>query len=303
MEYLVIAILLLIVLTLILLPFWRKAVPAPPHRFRGEVDELLLRKATLYQSIRELDLDYQMGKLSDEDYHDLRRDYEAEAASILARLDALGHKAGSRPEEGRPVGAVQGMQGHPFFRNPALLAASGLLLVVLGAAGGYFLARSSNPGGDEGRVPPTTPQVMALEQRLRENPNDIKALLELAHLHLDQGAFHQSIELYKRVLALDPRNVEAITHLGIILSRSPHPEQALRVFDKALAIDPNYPHALWDKARVLYEVKQDYKEAIKTWERFLAVAPSPEDAARAREFIREAKRRLQEGSRAPPLVR
>ena len=185
------------------------------------------------------------------------------------------------------------MQYAPIFSRPALFAAFGLLLVVLGAAGGYFLARSSNSDM------PAAPQAMALEQRIRENPNDLKALLELAHFHLDQGTFHQSIELYKQVLSLDPRNVEAITHLGIILSKSPHPEQALQVFDKALAIDPNYPHALWDKAQVLYEVKQNYQEAIKTWERFLAVVPSGEDADRAREFIQEAKQRLKERPKTP----
>ncbi|MBI3990205.1 MAG: tetratricopeptide repeat protein [candidate division NC10 bacterium] len=306
MEYLLIAILILIALALITLPFWRKATSVPPPPPQGEAEELLLQKATLYQSLRELELDYQMGKLSDEDYQALRQDYEAEAATVLARLDALGYKAKSRPEKGRPVAVAQRQQGAPFFSRPAFFVAFGLLLVVLGAAGGYFLARSSNSKGggrgNEGQFMPTTPQVAALERRIQENPKDLKALLELAHLHLDQGTFHQSIELYKQVLSLDPRNVEAITHLGIILSKSPHPEQALEVFDKALAIDPNYPHALWDKARVLYDVKQDYQEAIKTWERFLAVAPSGEDADRAREFIQEAKQRLKEGQRAP-LVR
>jgi len=42
-------------------------------------------------------------------------------------------------------------------------------------------------------------------------------------------------------------NVEALTHLGVILGSGGHAEEALMAFERALAIDPQAVHALFDK--------------------------------------------------------
>jgi cytochrome c-type biogenesis protein CcmH/NrfG len=94
------------------------------------------------------------------------------------------------------------------------------------------------------------------------------------------------------VLKRDPQNVDAITHLGVILALAGHADAALEAFDRALAIDSSYPHALWDKARVLYELRQDYAGAIAAWERFVAVAPPGDDREQALSRIGEARARL-----------
>lgn len=260
----------------------------------GELRELLAERDALYRAIRELDFDFRCGHLSLEDYQASRRGYEAKAASILARLDELEQKVPQdwRLKTGDRDRGLQRVSRRwsPGLRRPAILILATLLFSA-GLLGGYLLARP--PRGEGGR--PSSPSTMeALKLQLDRNPQDLQALLDLAHLHLDQGEFGQAIEAYKKALAIDPQNVEAITHLGIILTHSPHPERALPVFDKALEIDPNYPHALWDKARLLYEVQQDYQGAIETWERFIKVSPSSPDAERARELIQEARRQLQE---------
>jgi len=42
---------------------------------------------------------------------------------------------------------------------------------------------------------------------------------------------------------------------------------------------------------VLYESKKDTAEAIRSWEKFLAVAPPGEDRARVEKLIADAKAR------------
>jgi hypothetical protein len=49
--------------------------------------ELLQQKDRVIGAIREIDMDYQTGKLSDEDYKLLRSRYTAAAAEIIRRMD------------------------------------------------------------------------------------------------------------------------------------------------------------------------------------------------------------------------
>ena len=55
---------------------------------------LLRRKETVYENIKDLDFEYKMGKLSDEDYQGLRSDYEQQAFRLMPPGDI--HSAGRR---------------------------------------------------------------------------------------------------------------------------------------------------------------------------------------------------------------
>ena len=47
------------------------------------------RKDSLYSAIRDIDLDYGLGKLTEDDYRELRKKYRVEAASVLKEIDAI----------------------------------------------------------------------------------------------------------------------------------------------------------------------------------------------------------------------
>jgi len=47
------------------------------------------KKKTIYENLRELDFDYEMGKLSDEDYQRLRQGYMGEAQDVVLAEDKL----------------------------------------------------------------------------------------------------------------------------------------------------------------------------------------------------------------------
>lgn len=53
----------------------------------SETEELLLRRDRLYGELRELDFDYRVGKVTPEDYGELRRQLETDAARILQAID------------------------------------------------------------------------------------------------------------------------------------------------------------------------------------------------------------------------
>ncbi len=49
--------------------------------------ELEERKKTIYSAIKDIEFDYQMGKISEEDFKELRQQYKDEAIGILKKLD------------------------------------------------------------------------------------------------------------------------------------------------------------------------------------------------------------------------
>ncbi|MFN0152001.1 MAG: zinc ribbon domain-containing protein [bacterium] len=55
----------------------------------SEIDALLRRKANLYANMKDLEFEFQMGKLSPADYERLRDDDRAEAARLLHEIEAL----------------------------------------------------------------------------------------------------------------------------------------------------------------------------------------------------------------------
>src|SRR5215469_6409180 len=59
--------------------------PEPVSPFE-HLDE---RKAAIYENLRDLQFEYRVGKLSDEDYQQTKQDLQKELAGVLAEIDRL----------------------------------------------------------------------------------------------------------------------------------------------------------------------------------------------------------------------
>lgn len=189
-----------------------------------------------------------------------------------------GSGAGATPQGGAPPDRL---------RLWLIWGGAGLALLLAGFGLGVLVTGDSGP-----RPPAADAHLAELEARLAQRP-DTPTRLALAHLYLDGGRVGEAIPLYREVLRQEPENADALMHMGSILLRAGHGEEALRYLDRALAKDPENAHALWDRGQVQATLLGDDAGALETWERFLRVAPGPEDAARAREMIAEVRSRTQ----------
>ena len=102
MEYLLLSFVLAIVFAYLAYP-----VIKPPHAETLEPntrtrDALVAERDFAYQAIRDLDFDFQLGKLSPADYQTLRDKHKANAATVLQQLDTL---APATPAETTPTPA------------------------------------------------------------------------------------------------------------------------------------------------------------------------------------------------------
>ena len=71
--------------------------PEPVSPFQ-HLDE---RKAAIYENLRDLQFEYRLGKLSDEDYQSTKKDLQKELARVLAEVDRL--KSGASAAAAAPV--------------------------------------------------------------------------------------------------------------------------------------------------------------------------------------------------------
>ncbi len=70
-----------------------KDLPQPePESPFAHLDE---RKAAIYDNLRDLQFEYRVGKLSDQDYQSTKKDLQKELASVLAEVDRLKAQLGA----------------------------------------------------------------------------------------------------------------------------------------------------------------------------------------------------------------
>ena len=77
---------------------------------------------------------------------------------------------------------------------------------------------------------------------------------------------NEAIGLFDKALAIDPNNTDALTKKGQALTRLENYSGAIGLFDKALAIDPSNIDALYRKG-IAFDSLQNYSGAIGLFDR------------------------------------
>ena len=72
-----------------------------PHRTK--LDQLLERRDTIYDNLRDLRFEYRSGKYSEADYESMKTSLETEAALALAEIDQVTEAQVRRPRMTRPA--------------------------------------------------------------------------------------------------------------------------------------------------------------------------------------------------------
>jgi len=273
------------------------AAERPSDERRLELEE---EKAVIYRALKELDFDHEAGHLSDPDYAGLRDRYEARAALLITELDALPRPQPPRAATVSAPVVEPAVRPTSWTRHPVALTAGAVVLLIFGVIIGINAGRFAEPeqpmaAPPGARLPvPVTPgspvgPPPALEPGKPIPPEMLAGMLQAARQSLFEGRYSEAIAAYQAVLKRDGRNVDAMTHMALIVAIGGHADTALETFDKALAIDPQYAPAYLYRGQVLYEQKQDYLGAVKSWERFLALVPKGEDHDRVAAMVQTAR--------------
>ena len=224
-----------------------------------------------------------------------------------ARRERQERRAGPAAPAGPATPAGPRGPAASWVHNPLVLVPLVVLLVAAGIGAGVGVSRwyAGSPGapptgGAAGGRPASGPAGFELEvlrgAAAREDA-PVESLLKFAHVALDQGRLGEALRTYERVLARDPRNAEAINHVGAVHYAEERVDEALAKVEEALRVDPTYIHALWDRVQYLYHGKRDYPGTVRAGEAFLAVLPQGPDADNIRKLMDQARARAGPGAR------
>jgi hypothetical protein len=79
-----------------------------PHR--SKLDQLMERRDTIYDNLRDLRFEYRSGKYSEGDYESMKLALENEAAFVLTEIDRLTESQVRRPRGARTAEAERGQR-------------------------------------------------------------------------------------------------------------------------------------------------------------------------------------------------
>ncbi len=131
-----------------------------------------------------------------------------------------------------------------------------------------------------------------LQERLKNAPDDAEGWTILARTYQQLGRFQESVDAYKKLLALKPNSPDVYAGLADasgLLADGRLPGEPLSYVQKALELDPNHPQALWLSG--LGEVQLgNPRLAIQKWETLLPLlAEFPQQEMELRDVIAQTK--------------
>lgn len=246
----------------------------------------------LLASLDDLDTALAEGELDAADYHRLRNDYTARAAAVARSL-----------REGRDQRPA--LPPAPRWRTVAVFVAVGAFAVVTGllltGSMGLRLPGQSVTGNAQIGLPG---QIRALEQRVKDNPEDPAAHRSLARARLENRDLVGALAEFDTAARLDSGDAESRAYGGWIVFQAGLTDEALRRLNEAIVAASDYSDAHLFRGLILLRGQNDPAAAAAALERYLSVVPAGPLDGEVRAVLEEARSKstASAGPAVPPTV-
>ncbi|MBI5895379.1 MAG: AAA family ATPase [Desulfobacterales bacterium] len=117
-----------------------------------------------------------------------------------------------------------------------------------------------------------------LEKAAAADPDNAQAHLELGHLCTRSKQFTPAIEHYQAAIRLSPQSVEALYNLGFIYAANGAPAKAEEMFNRVVALKPDFLDKALFNLAVVQQKLGKRKESIASLEAAVAERPENEKA-------------------------
>ncbi|MBT3271893.1 MAG: tetratricopeptide repeat protein [Spirochaetales bacterium] len=174
-------------------------------------------------------------------------------------------------------GTNQQIAASPSFVRAEFAIGAAIVCFVLG----FFAARiidNPNPGSGSnfsaqqtGTIPlenvtSNADWIETLEKQAADNPDSADSWTRLGNAYYDTDRHEQAVEAYTKSLQIAPNDPNVLTDMGVMYRRLNMPEEAIRLFDLAMAADPAHEWSAYNKGIVLLYDQKKTPEAIAAWE-------------------------------------
>lgn len=153
-----------------------------------------------------------------------------------------------------------------------------VVALIIGFLGGFLIISVSGkkeappPAGlPQGSGSPTDYQqrIAEAEKIVAQDPKNVQAWTQLGNDYFDTDQAQKAINAYSKVLELDPNNVNVLTDQGVMYRRVGWYDKAIANFEKAQKIDPKHLQSLYNLGIVYSTDLKQPDKALKAWTQYL----------------------------------
>ena len=284
--------------------FNRRAVtPTPEPRRDGKLDDLEQRAQLLIAQLKELEADKH--NQAPETYAAERSRLELEAAAALRAKDEY---AKNNDKASRGLGPKPAPEAAPATgfsaKHPQLAGALwGAGIVLFFGTLSYVLVSEQRErdetGAATGRTPPgmaqqqnaaprEDPEFLEARERLANNPADLDAASLVAHMLIQRQELDEAQRITDRSLAIDPFHIESRVHKGVLRAARGDVPGAEEELTELVNTWPDAQEGLLVLGAIAMR-NNDAARALENFERFAAETPRNMQPPQLIQAIRELR--------------
>ena len=117
-------------------------------------------------------------------------------------------------------------------------------------------------------------QLLELASNKESFFNNKSKVFQLACYFEKSKNFTKAVEQFKKVLALDKNNTEALLHIGFIYKSCKEYVKAFKCFNKIISNEPNNPHAYYGLGKLFQLMNNRDEEAIQNYNKCVEIDPN-----------------------------
>jgi len=136
----------------------------------------------------------------------------------------------------------------------------------------------------------TAAEIRELRNIVANDPDNYAAWVRLGNQYFDSDQFMEAIDAYTRALDIQDGDPNVITDRAIMYRRIGDFDRAVAELRRAAQADPRHLNSLLNLGVVLRYDKHDVEGAIRAWEAYLERNPPPEMAAKIRSEVETLKK-------------
>jgi len=226
--------------------------------------------------------------------HEVRKDKSSAAkASSKGKGGNYQHQKAAMANK-KPTAGEQGAKNLNKAKIISVIAIglgiSLLILIFSGALDSILspapkVVQSQNQGQSQSVDLASMQKINALEQQIKDNPNDTTVILDLAHAKNDAGMFEQAIVNYKQYLKLVPKDPDARIDMGICYYNLKDFDTAINEMEEAVKIDPKHQIGFLDLG-IVNLAKGDMDKSKQWLQQAVQLDPGSEYGRKAEELLK-----------------
>ena len=131
----------------------------------------------------------------------------------------------------------------------------------------------------------TLQQIETLKKKTASKEATAETWRELGNIYFDNDRPEQAIKAYERALALRPDDTDTLNDQGAMYRQTGDFGRAVANFEKAVTLDPSNLESLYNGAYVYAFDLNDIPKALVLWRRYLELESNSETALQVRSFV------------------